>query len=1802
MTHGTATPRSRKLARALAGALALLAVNAEAQVDPLQLRLLTQFEQPLRWDNVEPGGPYWEKSAQPTWRKDRSYHAIRLEPGQRVLVKVPPWETLRLHDPSGAALPEELSVSLSSGTGLHVAQRPRRSRDGRDWLVEARAGEPQLARVVLAPGAPRSVDVALFVSRHEPLGIVAPYRHPVRLPRPSVKLRRAVEAAGQAHWLLDRGRPTEIAVNGPARYALRSRLRYPANESALSQTWRIEARLDGAPWAVLEAEAGAESAYPVFVDGQETLVTREDEHYLDIPPGRHRLTLESSGPIVVRMLAQKENDYLFPALNEPEPPARSVRAALREEAPPHLRMSGWGDSGAEAASIVAGPDTPAETVLDAARRLAQDNRMRDSGLIAAAAAQEAAARRRDAPELRATAKELAGLHTYFRDLLPRDNTGAGSLRFAWYLTPELRDIGKNGWGRVAAGQHESAWLSRVASGIFVPLPGSGAAQMYDLPERFAPSILRIALHRASAEAAEELYLQFDEEPPLSLSHSAFPELPADRFDLSTGEIALRLQQARGDHEGLGTLSGAFSRRRVPAPLIRAGVVEVPLPPSVRQVRLWHQAMPGKVALPVWASVKVRNSRPYQLSEGAYFDATRAVRREPGEDAALPPGFLAALAASPADAGDPAGQRLDSHWQPLARLLRAQAKRFGAAIAQADAAPEPPGKPAAAAIAEASRLAARGQWLAAIEAWSKAAASPLPEEREQAFRGRVEALRQLGETFLAEQLLKERMLRGDSIEARIHAREELADLYRREGDRDALQAVYAAALFHDPEIDTAVVVTGLSEALLDNGEASLALAAGLLLPPAQRPVETMLRAAFEQEWWQVFDDLVAQPPDPERRHFWLAHRALDQGREDAALADFQRAGAEGEAFAAHMARARTLRAALDRPPEAALLTEWAQWLATHPGRRTWQDAAARVSDFAGTQSLYSIDRDLYFTAFRSEPGRPVRLRLAGPVRLRIEARPLHPAGSAGRIDGWLRVRSGKREWHTPITQNAPTAGLELVGRPELQAGRRVIEELELGPGWHEVEAGGDLPLLLRAEVEEPALRLPLLPPLTPDMVSFPRVEVSTETAPFYRAWLGGCPDCALLLEPAPGTPPSYERIARTLLTANPAALEGASALPDWPVAPPPENEASLRAGDRWRELLAWPAERSDAALLERVKSLVWVAEHRPKQFATALALAEAIHAAHPEVPGLAALVDRLARSSGWAPVDIVHASAGLRSREIAGWEPESPALRVRRALLPPTAPDERLLAGGNRLVAAFTNNRRARVTLNLASDDVAALPPQPMTALVQIDESPPRRIRLAPGERGEALTLGIPAGRHSLRVWIEDPVANQFLRVRLREAGRSQFAETVERFYHVATAREPVRFRVPGPAWVRIDEWTEGRTETRHRWIAADWEEIVLTPEEGRREALYRIHLRTPEPGRPVTPPRHLEPEPTPLPAPPVVLTGRPVPDTVTLSDGLGLGGQEDGTWSVGAAWRERLYGRDSSPAIEGVPTEDIPTERFLELSATHRHFDPERNAYLRADLLGRLRERGGPTLGLQGEASFHPPWSTWNFIAEAAAFAQAPDDASSTAWSWRLRGTALQRRHLDPLLWHEPRISVFLRDSSVERSRFFRTGELDQDVFTPYRAEHRHGVEVGDVLTWRPWLDTELYGGASLTSNEDFNVFRPDNLGATAGWRQLLGALRLTAQWRGTRYLPDEDRDKAATRSSLTLDLGWERWLPKQERIEAGVILRREIDVQENLVAVYFNWHFGNGRAYRDFRPAEIDFLDLRRHRVPSGPNNRIID
>ncbi len=969
--------------------------------------------------------------------------------------------------------------------------------------------------------------------------------------------------------------------------------------------------------------------------------------------------------------------------------------------------------------------------------------------------------------------------------------------------------------------------------------------------------------------------------------------------------------------------------------------------------------------------------------------------------------------------------------------------------------------------------------------------------------------------------------------------------------------------------------------------------------------------------------------------------LARGRYQQAHAEFLLGGDDGGAYARHLDQALQIHSRLrsvDPEFRGQAVFLWETWLADHPGPRIWREEATLVSDYAETADVYSIERDIVTTYYKSRPSSPVWLEVLGPGRLKLEARPVHGLSDSP-IDDRLHIKGDTQHFVNAIAGNRPASGLRIVGDCEHVPGWKVKREFDVGPGLHRINVAAEsVDVLVRVLASRPELPIPVLPPLTRETLNAvlggtyarreaPQFgEMNRQFVQFLPMSDTGFPSLIPITRPVKTrhimvNPQSAqltsETVARLALRTGQSISELRDHPGEWKQRTAPTRQVE-RTSFRFRTPIERTEIRStsgaDNDILDQVQRLLYQAETDPASGWKSRVEGLQLCSRHPRIRRVQNLRQRLKRKTEWSRFQQFTSSAGVRTVQLTGWFPESPSVRIRQALLPRLSDDEHMISGDRRLVLSLNILDPTVFRIELRSAQIEFVAPTPMTVAFQQDDQPVQQFSLSPAQPEHAFQIAVDGGTHQLKVWIAEPLANQFLRLKIversRDAGEHQNESAIvreqNRVYEVATHAEPVRFEIRGPAWIRIDEWRDGITLTNYEAVLEENRTIELHPLARHKQALFRVY----ELVRAVNSVRHAthweRTEPVPVPDPLItlptdrLLDGAVVNDepagVVRIHDAFPLGGQESATWAAGLSIVRRR------PLEEGI--DGRQPDEFLQFGITRSYFDQWRHNYWRTNLLFRQREAAGPSVGIRHAFRHDGDVIPLTAILEGAAYVQNPGGASApanseTEWSAFVRGRLQQSQQITPIFSHLPSISVFGRLISLDRN-VYAAGRLDQDIFTPYKTNHRHGTTLSETFSLRPWIDTRLLLRGSLTSNEDFNIASPDHISLRTGWAQALGPLTVAASYRLTRFFQDDDRANARLQNLVYLDTFADWWPTFYNRSELGFRLQHDLDRGSTSAWLSLNWFFDNGRDYRDLMPGEIEFRNLRMQRASQRWNNEI--
>jgi hypothetical protein len=457
---------------------------------------------------------------------------------------------------------------------------------------------------------------------------------------------------------------------------------------------------------------------------------------------------------------------------------------------------------------------------------------------------------------------------------------------------------------------------------------------------------------------------------------------------------------------------------------------------------------------------------------------------------------------------------------------------------------------------------------------------------------------------------------------------------------------------------------------------------------------------------------------------------------------------------------------------------------------------------------------------------------------------------------------------------------------------------------------------------------------------------------------------------------------------------------------------------------------------------------------------------------------------------------------------------------------------------------------------------------------------------------------------------------------SPACEPVVKSSHVATADEPLSFRGAGPSVFRIDRLVDDQVHTRIVPVVEGDKTFELVPDVGSRIGRFRIfQLDMAEAVSPVFRPsikpeeqnQHwvheavdevfaaAEHESQVQPVESLDLLSLRGPDAdpvdVDIDDVTQLGVHDSGTIGFRMGYRQRRV-------IDEFPTDQLPGQ-FFDINFSHRKYDQWKDEYRQTNFLVRPRLGSGPAFGLNHQRVRN--LGTVNQRCDNSADGQGPLQlnwrvhalgqyggtpvqgfGNSFPWTAGFSGGLSRSYYLNPYLLHRPSINVFARYLS-ETGDLFAEGELDRDIFTIYKLNHRYGLRLSDQFVYQRYMDRRFYLRPMLNTNEDQLI--PDNAGFAIGTDHLLGALQVHLGYRMTGFLSDNDRTETSVQNVLRIDLKSEKWSEAGFRSEVDFSLIHEINGGTS-VGIFFSRYFNDARLYRDFRPGTILFRSLKQERA----------
>ncbi|MFC0445531.1 DUF4381 domain-containing protein [Pseudidiomarina halophila] len=573
-----------------------------------------------------------------------------------------------------------------------------------------------------------------------------------------------------------------------------------------------------------------------------------------------------------------------------------------------------------------------------------------------------------------------------------------------------------------------------------------------------------------------------------------------------------------------------------------------------------------------------------------------------------------------------------------------------------------------------------------------------------------------------------------------------------------------------------------------------------------------------------------------------------------------------------------------------------------------------------------------------------------------------------------------------------------------------------------------------------------------------------------------------------------------------------------------------------------------------------------------------------------LLDQLTSGYGWQRLDTVSASDGIAFLETARWQPSSPWLQLRRALmLTDVKPGERRLADDEKAEIAVELRDAMKLELQIRKIEEITAPAMPVS--VSIDAPTGQRTLELNGQQ-QSVSLELAAGRHLIGLAFTEPSPALVLYRLVDQNGNPVTPPTQIKTFR-ASQQQNIELFIPAKSLIRIDHY-EGRDDNAsqsYQWFAEDT--FYKVAHRGDSEhSYYRFFIWQPQS----------------LPSGAEAVTTEQVaisraaekPPTIWPVDAqhgvyadtrYALDEQDDGTWGFDLGYRAR------NNFDEDIRDEQ---EKFIDARWNYLRKLEDLDAYWNSSVQWRAHNGTGLHTLISDNQAY---WlANKYFDAEANLNiyyqASARDSGVEGAWSAYASLSGRWKYFWNNRARNDVELQVFGRELSEQQ---LPATAIDDDILTQYKLDHRYGVTLRDRFFYQPWLDSRVHVEAELTLNEFGQNQLLDHWSVESGWRQYWKPWRFGFDLRYTRYLEDDNRVRGLSSTQVGLNLDYELWQSNGNLWQFSFDVRH--DIIRNSTGAFFgiSWNHTDGQGYDDFAPQNRIFSSLRqRHSLEMIDTNDI--
>ncbi len=1751
-------PGSIWLVNVVCVCLIMAVFSVSAEPDDLQLYINEKDYPEIRWDNLQ-GNDEWMQGELP--KKTSGQYVVSIAPGESISLLQPSQSWLRMISKSPLKWRKSLAVEQSIDGKLFIVKEIVVNSNNQAVL------QPLIQTSVVRLQNDSNVNISFALYRSRIFMSTQNVVYANSIPLTDVKtldLQIFPDEGFQRYYELKGMQSESVKVKGPVRIEVLLRRPLDAAIVPYSQSDFV-LKLDNKIVESYELNFQEDYSHTFRLEGKRISMSDSSLVYINVPAGDHEIEFYSSSTLYVQLNASEKQYLLDGNLSEE---FRSVKD-LKNQIIKHTEVPEFEKRVLARAKDLSQKDSALYALSEISKKI-QQMQVKSWSVL---------------QSLYQLKNRIKKYYTKYTSLLVSADvelSEAYQQRLIRYRKNQLQ-YSYGVMPSYLSRKFFDTRLNRIGEAAFHLLTDSEIKFEINPVPVDSEFQLLVAMPNdlLTSQFPHKIWLKQDEHPAQLINFRHIPELDSRIKYTVIQKILETTSCCESLLGGLAVDKGGVSMERVAS-------IQLPLKAGVKRIRVWQQNNDAHL----WLALQQRRGGVYKLSESQFLSNL--------SDGNGFNKFIKGLnefqISSNSNLKEGAVSSFLNHWQPLYRKLvehyRVQLSGIKPLVfgSEMNLPHISQSKISLNALRDFALQAEKEkQWILALQYWAAINNQTEGKLSITALQHMVKNLKLSGQHVLSRKLQlsivfsKNDNLDGLSdIEAeRMSAEKTQLNLllanYKKHNKGEAVVALLSAYFVHNPSLDN---LKKLSKAMIEEGKWEEGLQLSLLLPDSLREIEPVLLSSLRAGWNDVFERELGRLEIADAQvNKWLGIKSLFDhdyvSAKSYLLKVDSQVGLSIKNWLNILDESIELRADLLSPDiairkKSLILWQNLQVKITELLQANWRKENLSIVSHAGQVELFQSSSQIKLMHYVSRPGLPVKLKIAGPVKLKVQTRPVHYVNpfqiKAFNSLYYIDINNERKSYL--INQNLPSKnwrlnssifsskGLVVDSSVVNVPGQRIVQDIYLGPGIHELSIEGREDLLIRLQRQYSLYPVSALPQLTVDNVN--RVMKA------------------------------HVRIDVDEKALDMSFLSGADST-------------------KKDEILLDKKRIDNLSALDKLQKMLLKIESQSANSADVISRAEKIYSDSHYAQLLTPTMNRLRRFSKWEVLNSVEKSDGFWIKKYEKIVPESPISRVFNALQEEAVQADEILRNGSKHVVSVFNPKKSNLNLKFKSLSAFFISTENIKISYQIDNNEVQYKTVSSREMN--VSLNLEPGWHKITVSVLQAAVNHRLMMLVTEKNGRRVVDKKSRRYQLATSRQALIYNFQGPAWLRIDELVNNNLndiKSMYRYFPKGDQKLILSAGDGEDDKYYRVFVRK------KINTRLIEQNISWLDSDKVKINEfmqneklyKNISNTnfnnkefdeiliqphklFKFKDDWKLGRQQSGTTSL-------LFTNVDQNLILDELT--VSSDKYLETELAYRKHNPlsqyvhGRWFYLAG--LVRTREEGNNSAGFKSRLRGKFDQVPVDWTIDGRGYVQ--EISSKTEASIQVQLRLSQTRWLGKKFYHLPKADFFARWLSADSD----AGDInvDRDVYSDYKRDHPSGFRLSETLVYRPYQDVEFYTGLTLISNA--NWVELDQYRSRVGARLQWGDSRWDINARNLQFKADNYRAQDSSRSVVQARVLLEKWFYPRYRFELAAAVDHDVDSGDDTLRIQFSVHQSEGRGYLDYSPSETLFRNLRQAKLNPGLKN----